>query len=754
MQTKSLFPKCGLVVMSLVILSACAPVTPVTSPAPGSVEPLPATLEINGQTQTAGIGSYCWSGSQGKQTCTDVAGIPTAHDPLVTDTPFVGHFHLPLADPPESLYVSARYVTPYDDLTGGAGETRLWRSTSGWSSELPLKSEVDYEFLDGPGLYVVQLDARWKDRGDVAYGFLVQVGPANNFLPTTMPGTPFSTAVPLSLQILSPLARLGKGTVSSLSVSPDGRWLAIATPLGVYLYETATQKQVWYRQYTNKPISLAFSPDGSRLAIGLAGSILPVVDTRSGQTVMELTGEEGIHGVWSPDGKYLLTSGQCEQVLVWDAHSGQIAHELQPAKCNNATLGAVNAAWSWDGKRIYVNSGNGYVQAWDALTFQTLVGYQPHRPEDAWLFEVAPSPTQDLFALEDRQSMAILDGKTGELVKTLTAEGIANLLDNISWSPDGKRLLAGGYLWEVESDKLLKKFDDLSHLVWMPNGDTLVGTSMGNGSVEAVSISSGAALFSLAGFGYLSGEAPFWDGDTLLTFDGVNETRWDPRTGAMLGQHPASSPDPKNPGGLPRSPDGGRLARGGTVEDAKTGAQLVHLVDGNDRQGAVDAWSPDGTRIVSGDQLGLLPTIVWDAGTGKILLTLALDADGSPFLGALAWSPDGAWITAAGSLMNVGNGSDQGMIVLWNAPTGKQAHLLTAGMSSERIMSIAWSHDGHWLAAGIYSGRIVIWDMQKYLPIADLNGHADLVTGLSWSADDTRLASSSADGTVLIWELP
>lgn len=142
MGANSFRTKYRLFALCLMVLTSCTPAlaAPTASPTLGPVEPPVATLEINGQTQTAGIGSYCWSGSQGRQTCADTAGVPTAHDPLVTDTPFVGHFHLPLTDPPESLYVTVMTVVPYNDLTGGAGETRLWQITSGWSGELPSKA--------------------------------------------------------------------------------------------------------------------------------------------------------------------------------------------------------------------------------------------------------------------------------------------------------------------------------------------------------------------------------------------------------------------------------------------------------------------------------------------------------------------------------------------------------------------------------------------------------------------------------------
>jgi WD40 repeat protein len=150
------------------------------------------------------------------------------------------------------------------------------------------------------------------------------------------------------------------------------------------------------------------------------------------------------------DGKSILTSAGCEQVLVWDAESGQITHTLQASKCNNVEPGFVNAAWSWDGKRIYVDSNYGNISARDAEMYQPLTGYQAHPPEFAFGFDFATSPTQNRFALENGLNIAILDGETGNLIKQLESKNTSTPLDHIAWSPDGNRLLADDHLWMVE----------------------------------------------------------------------------------------------------------------------------------------------------------------------------------------------------------------------------------------------------------------------------------------------------------------
>ena len=751
----------------VLILTACALPTPAEKGATASpplepIQPPVATLTIDDHTQTAGIGSYCWSDNQGIQKlglCVDLIGIPTALEPLITsNTPYTAHFHLPLNISPDSVYVSVMPAVS-EIINPAQNEFREWGSSPGWSGALPLKSDIEYEFQEGPGLYILQLNVQWKKYGDVSYGFLVQVGQGNENPPAVsmqLPASSAPTPALVNLSIISPLTRLGKGNVFDIAPSPQKNLLAISTSLGVYLYETTSQKEIWFRSFNGTSRNLSFNPDGTRLIIGITGNILPIVDAQNGKTVMELEGEEGIHGVWSPDGKFILTSAGCEQVLVWDARSGKMTQTVQPSKCNNVTPGYVNAAWSWDGKRIYVNSNYGYVSAWDTATYQPLEGYQANPPESTFGFDFAPSTTQNLFALENGLNVALLDGETGKIVKQLAGSNKATPFHYISWSPNGKAVLADDHLWDTETGALLKTFDDFIGLAWLPDGDTLIGISYLNVGIKGVSASTGELLFKLANFGLVDGYStiPTWDGDHLLTFNGSYETRWNAANGQLLEQRfVASQPGWVSTGYASLSPDGRFIAAPNVIRDSKTRLEILQLHDANQYDKV--AWSPDGTRIVSGQSLGMIDPVIWDSQIGKVLSRLSLHVTGfRPYLGALAWSPDGKWIAAGGSLMDPNNGFDDGMIVLWDSQTGAQTQLLTAGMKSERIQALAWSPSQRWLAAGSTSSKIFLWDMQTFTPISILIGHTDQVLGLSWSPNGTLLASTSLDGTVLVWESP
>ena len=65
------------------------------------------------------------------------------------------------------------------------------------------------------------------------------------------------------------LARLGKGYLDGIAYSPDGTRLAVASTVGIWLYDAHTGTEVaLLTRSEGLQTSMAFSPDGSTLASG------------------------------------------------------------------------------------------------------------------------------------------------------------------------------------------------------------------------------------------------------------------------------------------------------------------------------------------------------------------------------------------------------------------------------------------------------------------------------------------------------
>jgi hypothetical protein len=158
----------GIAILCLFLLSGSA-----------GAYPPPAILKIDGNEQTSGIGSNCWrEENQTGYLCSDTVGIITPSEPLLARSPFTAHLSMPLPEPPEELGFSATRVTDDDELKEFANGVRVWSLKYGNATnryKRPLEREPDIYLSLKTGLYVLRVDANWKDKGSVSYGFLVKV---------------------------------------------------------------------------------------------------------------------------------------------------------------------------------------------------------------------------------------------------------------------------------------------------------------------------------------------------------------------------------------------------------------------------------------------------------------------------------------------------------------------------------------------------------------------------------------------------
>ena len=202
--------------------------------------------------------------------------------------------------------------------------------------------------------------------------------------------------------------------------------------------------------------------------------------------------------------------------------------------------------------------------------------------------------------------------------------------------------------------------------------------------------------------------------------------------------------------GVGFSPDGKRIVTGSMdktakVWDAGSGHELLTL-KGHTQDVKSVAYSPDGKRIVTGSFDSTAK--VWDAQTGKEILTLKGRAGRVSYV---AFSPDSKRIATAGAgiTARTENAANRSAIV-WDAATGKE--LLTLRVHSQEVSSIAFSPDGKRIATNDQDHAATVWDSHTGQELLTLKGHGAPIDSVAFDWDSSYIVTGSADNTARVWD--
>jgi WD40 repeat protein len=135
---------------------------------------------------------------------------------------------------------------------------------------------------------------------------------------------------------------------------------------------------------------------------------------------------------------------------------------------------------------------------------------------------------------------------------------------------------------------------------------------------------------------------------------------------------------------------------------------------------------------------------VWDAATGKALLTLT----GHPNqVNTVAFSPDGKRIVSAGRGREL---LGPGEVKVWDAGTGQD--LFTLRGHKSWVGGVAFSPDGKRIVSASGDRTVKVWDAGTLQFLCFCKGHTNEVTSVAFSSDGERVFGRDGLGKVLAWD--
>ena len=301
-------------------------------------------------------------------------------------------------------------------------------------------------------------------------------------------------------------ARLGKGDINEIAFSPDGTQLAVASSIGIWIYDTQTGKELSLPSgSTAGGFDLVFSPDGNALA-GINTTDVDSIyvwDVATGILKHTLKGHTSVITsiAFSPDGTILagggdfiltvlssedveLFAGEDEEAIdvvwLWDVGTGTLKNTLKaPA------FGANYIVFSPDGTTLAGVLDDSAVGLW-GIASGTLEDTLEHTNG---VYGAVFSPDGATLASVDNDSVVHLwDVKTRKHLRTL--EGHTAWGTMVAFSPDGTTLASGSWddtvhVWDVATGThkatLEGQMSNISHIVFSPDSRMLASGSWSTG---------------------------------------------------------------------------------------------------------------------------------------------------------------------------------------------------------------------------------------------------------------------------------
>lgn len=317
--------------------------------------------------------------------------------------------------------------------------------------------------------------------------------------------------------------------INDIQYSSDGTRIAVASSVGLWLYNVGTDKSsMQLTTDTIRIISVSFSPDGKMIASGCGDGVVRLWNVDTGTLKVSFIAE---HGKWYIPFKALLTNETTSAMLTRQTSFFDVFFSID---------GETLVSWC-------THEGN----LWEVATRTHKKTHQV-LPKPPYRGSTISIRTDDevTLGIPWNTSVHLFDTRIGEITQTF--KGHTESVRGIAISPDGKTLASGGLddtvrLWNIETGRqmhLLKRHQSpVFHVVFSPDGKTLASAGWDD-TIHLWNADTGKHKKTLIGhLDAIQGVTFSPDGQTIVTWSNDRTIRfWDVDTG----KYKKSLPSPES----------------------------------------------------------------------------------------------------------------------------------------------------------------------------------------------------------------
>ncbi|MCG9126842.1 trypsin-like peptidase domain-containing protein [Candidatus Poribacteria bacterium] len=515
--------------------------------------------------------------------------------------------------------------------------------------------------------------------------------------------------------------RLGKGWIQDIEFSPNNENFAVATTIGIWIYNSMTGIEVnSFEGVMGGANAISYSPDGRFIAAAHQDNTIRIWDTTKNQEV-EIPTLRGHNKtiydlIYSPDGTKLASAGADNNIRLWNLKNlSTHQRDTMKSKLLPYRDTVLTVAFSFDNQLVAGGSVDGTIQVWDANT-----------GDQIYIFTEHTKPVEEVVFSPDRKELA--SASTDQTVRVWSLVGVGGQLDEtilhdspvytVSYLSNGNSIVTGSadkliHIWNTETYKEqqnpLTGHKDHVSVLDCSTDSTIIVSGSPDGTVLVWDVIGERMKFAISGH---------TGGIKALVYTEDNRIR---ASGTGLD---------------------GKLR----IWDAGTSSELSTIRDHFDLTQSV-MFSNDGKQVASG---GSYDGTVFLSEVEKILsnnnsiqmTTVSQRFNGNPHgISALAISPRNSVIATGGA---------DGNIYIFNIQAERLLKKLTG--AQHPITSLTFSSDGRILFSGEENGTLRKWDALTGREIGtgiDL-GPIGTITALGFRNEDSMLLIGNKKGQILL----
>ena len=501
--------------------------------------------------------------------------------------------------------------------------------------------------------------------------------------------------------------RLGKGILNDMQLSPDGNRLAIASSIGVWLYDVSTSDETPLLTKSIDSVNLvAFSPDGKTLVSAEGGNTIRSWEVNSGKPLLTFNNPGGSLSSlkFLADGETLVAVSWDGKVQFWNITTGKHLKTFDPGaievKIKNKTWQrAVDAFVDRIGVVTFaIGNADGTISIKNGQIGKEIRKLTP-RTNDTDFFIISDSlkPPRVRVPIVKRQPA----GRRSPFIRD-PAEDPKEY--HTIYRDDGTPFPIQYQLGHLS--RLIPSLDEqpmkwMRELNFSADGKTLVSKSE-------------YRTINRDGWGGQSGPIEIWDVDTgeqlaALRSSRVSDVKFsgDGKTLAIIG------------------------IAGCVIWDVDTRSEIASFPQGVDVR-----FSGDGKTVAIVERERYM---MWDIATRREITSLDFVQEQFE---RIMLSQDGTLLTTT---------DVKGKVSVWETKTNAAFRTLTTGYT-KNFLALAFSHDGKTLASGDDAGNIQLWDTDTRTKRLTIKAGSNHIGELAFTTDNATLISASR-GDLIEWSV-